>query len=118
MALQISDELARTIEKTAEAQGKTVEDFLRPVFQRERMSAERKKIETEQEWWTNLPLTERAKYEGEYVAIHNRELVDHDSNVDKLYSRVREKYGKTPVLIMSADGPPEVQIFSSRTVQD
>lgn len=117
MALQISDELARTIQKEAKARGKTVEDFLRSAVQRERTLAERQKIEEEQEWWANLPLTERAKYEGEYIAIHNRKLVDHDKNENKLYSRVREKYGRTPVLIMPAEGPREVQIFSPRIVR-
>ncbi len=111
MALQISDELARTIEKAAEAKGKTVEVFLSSVVRRERTLAERKKIEAEQEWWANLPLTERAKYEGEYVAIHNRKLVDHDKNGNQLYFRVRKKYGKTPVLIVPAEGPREIHVF-------
>jgi DNA repair photolyase len=110
MALQISDELARTIEKAAEAKGKTVEDFLISIMRRERMLAERKKIEAEQEWRANLSLTERAKYEGEYVAIHNRKLVDHDKNGNELYFRVREKYGKTPVLIMPSEGPREIHV--------
>lgn len=116
MALQISDELARTIQKEAEARGKTVEDFLKSAIQRERTLAERQKIEEEQEWWVNRPLTERAKYEGEFIAIHNRKLVDHDKSEKKLYSRVREKYGKTPVLIMPAEGPREIQIFSPHIV--
>jgi hypothetical protein len=109
MALQISEELARTIQKEAKAQGKSVEDFLRSAVQRERTLAERQKIEAEQQWWVSLPLSKRAKYEGEYIAIHNQKLVDHDINESKLYSRVREKYGKTPVLIMPAEGPREIQ---------
>ena len=117
MVLQISEELAGVIQREAKTRGKTVEDFLKAAVQRERTLAERQKIDQEQEWWVGLPLTERAKYEGKYVAVHNKKLVDHDENEMKLYSRVREKYGKTPVLIMAAEGPREIRIFSPRIVQ-
>ena len=117
MVLHISEELAGAIQKEAQARGKSVEDFLKSAIQRERSFAERQKIEEEQGWWISLPLSERAKYEGEYIAIHEKKLVDHDKNETKLYARVREKYGKTPVLIMPAEGPQEIQIFSPRTSQ-
>jgi len=117
MVLQISNELAGAIQQEAKLRGKTVEDFLKSAIQRERTLSDRQKIEQEQEWWTSLPLTERAKYEGEYIAVHNREVVDHDETEDELSSRVREKYGKVPVLIMPAEGPREVRIFSPRINQ-
>ncbi len=76
--------------------------------------AARLKIESEQEWWLNLPLSRRAKYEGEFVAIHSRKVVDHDKDEAALYARTRKKYGKTPVLIMPAEGPREIRIYSPR----
>ena len=118
MDLQISEELASMIQKEAQARGKTVEDFLKSAVQRERSLADRQKIEEEQEWWLNLPLTDRAKYEGEYVAVHERQLVDHDKNEINLHTRVREKFGKTPVLIIPAEGPREVHIFSPRVSRE
>jgi len=114
MELQISEELAGAIQKEAEARGKTVEDFLKSAIQRERSWIERHKIEEEQEWWENYSLKERAKYEGEFVAIHNKQLVDHDKSETKLYTRIRKKFGNTPVLIMPAEGPREIKIFSPR----
>lgn len=117
MVLQISDELAGVIQREARTRGKSVEDFLKVAIQRERVLTDRQKIEQEQGWWVSLPLTERAKYEGEYVAVHNKKLVDHDQNEIQLYSRVREKYGKTPILIMPAEGPQEIRIFSPRIIQ-
>ena len=113
MVLQISEELAGVIQKEAQTRGKTVEDFLKSTIQRERTLGEQQ----EQEWWSSLPLTERAKYDGEFIAVHNRKLIDHDQNEIKLYGRVRKKYGKTPILIMRAEGPREVRIYSPRIVQ-
>ncbi len=110
MVLQISEELVGVIQKEAKTRGKTVEDFLKSAIQRERTLAERQKIEQEQEWWVSPPLTKRANYEGEFVAVHNKKLVDHDKNETKLYTRVREKYGKIPILVMPAEGPREIRI--------
>ncbi|MCB9141978.1 MAG: hypothetical protein H6646_06845 [Anaerolineales bacterium] len=36
---------------------------------------------------------------GEWVAIHDQQLVDHDSDRVALYRRVRARYGRTSVLI-------------------
>ena len=116
--LQISDELAQKIHSEAESRGLPVEDFLRAVIRRERTLADHRKIEQEQAWWLTLPLSERAKYEGKFVAVHNQMLIDDDQDEEALYRRVRAKYGKTAVLIMPADGPREIRIFSPRLIQE
>lgn len=115
--LQISNGLIQTICAEAAVRGLTAEDFLHKVMRRERTLAARRKIEQEQAWWFSLSLSERAKYEGEFVAVHNRELVDHDKNESALHKRIRAKYGKVSVLIMPAEGPREIHIFSPRLVQ-
>jgi hypothetical protein len=116
--LQVSDELAEEIRQEAEARGLPVEAFLRSAVRRERTLAERRKIEQEQEWWLKQPLSERARYEGELVAVHDRTLVDHDKDENALHSRIRARYGKAPVLIMPAEGPREIRIFSPRLVRE
>ena len=116
--LQVSDDLAQEIRSEAESRGLAVENFLRAVIQRERTLADRRKVEQEQAWWLSLPLTERAKYDGKFVAVHNQTLVDYDQDEAALYRRVRARYGKTAVLIMPADGPREIRILSPRLVQE
>ena len=116
--LQVSSELAQTIQSEASTRGLTVEDFLQAVMRRENTLSARHKIEREQEWWLNLPLNERAKYESEFIAVHNRQLIDHDTNEIALHKRIRVRYGKTPILILPAQGPREIHIFSPRLVQE
>lgn len=116
-ALQISDELAQTLESEAASRGLTIEDFLRSVLWRERTLADRRKIEQEQEWWLNRPLSHRAKYEGQHIAVHEKQLIDHDADENALFKRIRAKYGNTPILIMPAEGPREIRIFSPRLIQ-
>lgn len=113
----VSDELAETLQNEAEARGQAIEDFLKSVLRRERTLADRQKIEDEQAWWLSLPMSERAAYDGEYVAVHNRTLIDHDRSREALHRRVRSLYGKTAVLIMPAEGPRELYFRSPRLAQ-
>lgn len=116
--LQISDELAQEIISEADVRGLPLEDFLRAVIRRERTLADRRKIEQEEAWWLSLPLSERAQFEGKFVAVHEQRLVDSDPDEDALYRRVRAKYGKTAVLVMPASGPKEIRILSPRLVRE
>lgn len=116
--LTVSDELAKEIESEAQTRGHGVEELLKQAIRRERTLAERKKIEREQTWWLAQPLTERAKYSGKYIAVHNQALVDSDVDSNALYRRVRARFGRTPVLMMPAEGPREIRIYSTRMVRD
>ncbi len=106
--LMIHPPLADEIREEAQSQGLPIEEFLQGTIRRERTLANQRKIEWEQAWWLSLPLSERAKYEGEYVAVHSRQLVDHDGDSAALHQRIRSKYGRTAVLIMPAEGPREL----------
>lgn len=63
----------------------------------------------EQAAWFARPWEERKPFQGEYVAVHDGWVVDHDPDQWALYVRVRRQYGAAPVLIVHADwdAPPE-----------
>ncbi len=117
-ALSISDELAQTIQREANTRGMLVEEFLRAVILREQTLSDRQQITQEQAWWQNLPLRERAQYEGKFIAVYHRTLVDSDSDDQALYRRVRARYGNAPVLIMPAEGPREIRVYSPRVMPE
>jgi hypothetical protein len=56
-------------------------------------------------------------YQNQYVAIHNGAVVDHDGNVRALHLRVRQKYGRMPVLlrlVTDAIELPEITVRSPK----
>ena len=55
------------------------------------------------ELWRTMP--------GEWVAIHEQHLVDHDTDQMALYRRVRRTYGSTPVLIRRVGERPTEEIW-------
>lgn len=114
--IQISDALAQEISSEARTRGLAIEDFLKAAVRRERTLADRRKIEQEQAWWLSLPLSERAQYEGKFVAIHHQLVVDSDPAEIQLYQRVRTRYGNQAVLVMPAAGPRDINLRSPRMV--
>lgn len=113
-SLEISNDLAALITSEAALRGISIEEFLQRILLREQTLAQRRKIEDEQEWWLGLPLSARAQYEGEFIAVHRHQVVDHDRDEAALAARVRARYAGIPVLIMPAEGPREIRIFSPR----
>lgn len=113
----VHEPLASYIRQEAEAEGIGVESLLDAALRHYRFEAQRKKINSEAEWWRALPAEARAPYAGESVAVHNRQVVDHDHDEEALRKRVRIKYGKTAILITPAEGPRELRIISTRLAQ-
>jgi len=110
--LQISDELAQTIQIEAVDAGLSPEKYLERAVRRERTLAMRRRIEQEQAWWMQQPLRERAKYEGKTVAIYQQTIIDCDEDRNRLAQRIRSRLGNQPVLLIPAEGPREITIYS------
>ena len=115
--LTLSPSLTQEIQAEARAARKSVEELLAEALQQYRLEAQRQKISQEAEWWDHVSLETRKKYAGEYVAIHQQKVVDHDPDRAALYDRVRAKYGNLAVLIAPATGTPTLRIFSPRLEQ-
>ena len=48
----------------------------------------------------------------EFIAVHDKAVLDHDRDEEALRKRIRARYGKTPVLIAPAEGRREFRIVS------
>lgn len=59
----------------------------------------RKKIQSETEAFVTQYEILLAKYLGQYVAMHEGKVIDHDVDLRTLHLRVYERVGYTPVLL-------------------
>jgi hypothetical protein len=64
---------------------------------------EMKAMLAEQEAWFAQPKANRKKYQGEYVAVQNRQVLDHDADKRALYLRTRQYSKQAPILLVHAD---------------
>ncbi|MFZ5821677.1 MAG: DUF5678 domain-containing protein [Chloroflexota bacterium] len=112
--IKLSDPLASQLRREAEANGLAVEQLIETAVRHYRFQAQREKISAESAWWESLPLETRARYAGEYVAVHLRKVVDHDRSEEALRERIRAKFGKTAILIAPSQGRREFRIVNTR----
>jgi hypothetical protein len=70
----------------------------------DRLDREKIHEETEAFWAMQTDLF--ARYPGEYVAIHQGQVVDHDANVVRLEQRVAQQWGELAILIAPVTSEP------------
>ncbi len=110
----LGEPLASQIREAAEAQGIAVENLIEEAVRQYRFQAQRAKLDAEADWWRAAPARLRSSYAGEFVAIHNRQVVDHDKSDEDLRRRIRAVFRKTAVLITPAEGRREWRLVSTR----
>jgi hypothetical protein len=112
--LPIPQALAQQIQEEAAAEGVAVATLLEKALAEYRRQMQRAKLDAELKAWRNQPLEVRESYKGEYVAVHEGRIVDHDPNLAALHRRVRSRYSKIAVLLTPAEGRPPLRIRSPR----
>ena len=110
----VHEPLASQIRQEAAQAGVDAENLIATAVRHYRFQAQRRKIETEAEWWRGVSAGVRALYAGESVAVHDKVVIDHDRDEEALRQRIRARYGKTPILITPAEGRREFRIVSTR----
>lgn len=91
--------LLDTIEQVAVSQNLSADEILDRAVREYLDRWTSQKIRSEQEAFVKLhPNLVNTNF-GEYVAIHNGALVDHDEDHRTLHLRIRQKYGRMPVLL-------------------
>ena len=73
----------------------------------EHWEAKERKIDQEMEAYRAMHAKLKQRFLGKYVAIHDNELVGHDTDRHALSRRVRQKYGSTAMLITPVEEKPE-----------
>jgi hypothetical protein len=109
----LGEPLASHIREAADAQGMPIESLIEAALRQYSFQAQRAKLELEARWWRSVTAESRAAYAGEYVAVHQQVVVDHDRDEEVLRRRIRAQFGKVVVLISPAEGQREWHMVST-----
>ncbi len=60
---------------------------------------DRRKISEESAIYRQRHAELKEQYLGQYIAMHNGQVVDHDTDFQTLRQRVRQRFGRTPVMM-------------------
>jgi Family of unknown function (DUF6364) len=120
VTLEIPEQLFERAQRVAQDQQKDVSDVvaqvldngLPPVETGSRSANKEREIATFHELHPML----WSKYPGEYAAIHNGQLVDHDSDRVALLDRITKIFPEDFVLVRPIREEPEI-IYQTRSVR-
>jgi hypothetical protein len=104
--IPVRDDLLRSVEKLAEAQGTDAETLVNNWIEQQLALAREQGIRAEAERFRAQHAALLAAYAGEYVAMRQGEVVDHDRDGAALYRRVRARFGNEPVLVAPVTTSP------------
>ncbi len=92
-------ELQDFLEKSAQQEAKSINDVMNDALEYYFHARQLEKINQEIEAYEAMHPSLWKRMPGEWVAIHNQQLIDHDPDDVALYRRVRAQYGRTSILI-------------------
>lgn len=91
--------LYRRVEEAAREYQVTVDEILARSIRLYLWELDRRKISEESVIYRQQHAELKSRYLGQYIAMHNGQVVDHDADFHALRQRVRQRFGRTPVMI-------------------
>ena len=103
----INPKFHSSLERLAEQEARAVSDLVNEIIEQYLQDEHEYQLDLEIEAYHQLHPELKEKYLGEWVAIHNRKLVDHDADAADLHRRIRARFGRETVLIRQVEQAPE-----------
>lgn len=112
--ISLDPKLREQIESAAGAEEVDAQSFVEKAIRAYLTQLQREKIRAETEAFNAQYEKLKAKYPGQYVAVHQGSVIDHGPDLRKLHLRVYERLGRTPVLLKRiTDEPERALVFGS-----
>ena len=108
--ITLQPDLAEQVAQMAEIAGIGVTDLVNEAVSEylERFSHE--KIEAEAQAFEGMHETLKEQYFGQFVAVHNGQVVDADADFEAVFLRVQTRFGRIPILIRRVGEEPTVEL--------
>jgi hypothetical protein len=107
----LRSDLQEVLESAAARESRTLNDVVNEALGWYVQRLQEEKIDREAAAYERLHGSLRDRFSGRWVAIHNQQVVDNDSDHQALYHRVRNIFGRTPVLIRRVTESPIAEIW-------
>lgn len=109
----IDAKLAESLQQVAAERGKTLEAVMNDLVQNYLREERHAQLMAEMDHFRAKHSELLNKFKGEYIGMHNGEVLDHDVEGGALHKRLRQKHGSLPILIVQVTESPE-QEFTVR----
>jgi hypothetical protein len=112
----LSADVLGQLEEVAGDDQRSVTDVLNEIVKEYLARRHDEKISQESERFRTMHSQLYAKYTGQYVAMRDGKVLDHDADVAILHQRIYKRFGHAPILIapVTAEPLPEFRIRRPR----
>jgi hypothetical protein len=105
--VNIAPELYKQVEQLAVERNQRADDVIADAVQHYFRQLQREKIAAESRIYRERHAEIKDKYLGQYIAMRDGEIIDSDTEFQPLHRRIRERFGRLPVLITRVEEAPE-----------
>lgn len=118
--IQLEASLAAQLQQAADWKGISLEEAAQEAARDYFYQYSCEKVEKEQAAFERIRPGLLKKYRGQYVAVHNGEVVEHAPDLSTLTKKIFARFGHTPMLrIRVTDEPlPDIRTHGLRLVRD
>lgn len=107
----VESELYSRIEKTAQEREANINEIFNQAIRRYLWELDRRKISEESRIYRQRHAELKEEYLGQYVAMHDGRVVDHDADFQVLRQRVRQRFEHIPVMITLVEKTAEQSLI-------
>jgi hypothetical protein len=113
-SITIQTKLFESIRKIAQHEKTSIEVLVNTWLARQLALVREQHIKEESARFAEQHGVLRERYMGQYVAMRDGEIVDHDTDVSVLYLRIKEQHGDAPILIAPVTEHP-IPVYEMRS---
>ena len=110
-AITLRPDLRESLEREAQRLALSLDDLANEAIENYMRQLQRAKIDDEIGAFHAKHQELKRQYLGQWVAFHEKRLVDHDIDRATLYRRIRKAYGDIAVLIRQVEDEPDREIW-------
>ena len=111
LTVTLKPDIAEQVSQMAEATHTEAEVLVDQALRSYLVQLRHAIIRAETEAFEQQRSTLLTPYRGEYVAVHQGRVIDHDPNLRTLHLRVFAQLGRTPVLLKRVGDEPERELI-------
>jgi hypothetical protein len=95
----VEPKLYSRVEEAALEYQVSIDEILTTALRLYLWELDRRQISKESAIYRQRHAELKARYLGQYIAMHKGQVVDHDTDFQALRQRIRQRFGRTPVMI-------------------
>ena len=99
-------ELEEQLRPEAERRQTSIEELVNEWLTNQLWQEWHKRIDEESQRFQAKHAELRAQYAGEYIAMRDGTVLDHDADLSTLHQRIRAQYGDEPILMAPVTSQP------------